>query len=311
MTKFTDRSFLKDLAMLRSPTSSYTFLSYLHEHNRLVTFINRGSFIPSRREYSDYLIWAAEKVAREPGGLVHYGERVLSIQSDGLVVSVTSLSESEHPVKRVRRGKHLVIAPGGTPRVPPSLSALAVRAPSRIIHTSVYAHRIDGIMHDILSDIIFKRPSTTTESESTNFRPVRIAVVGSGQSAAEVLLDIQARLSVFPPPAPSSEHSVPSNHSVDLIIHRGSLKPSDDSPFANEIFDPASTDFFFNLNSKEARSEVKREYENTNYGVVNPNTLAKVSSTGILCAMAAVNMSRYIRPESGRRSTCPGHLPMH
>ncbi|KAF8332320.1 L-lysine 6-monooxygenase (NADPH-requiring)-domain-containing protein [Cantharellus anzutake] len=276
MAKFTDHSFLKDLAMLRSPTSSDTFLSYLHEHNRLVTFINRGSFIPSRREYSDYLIWAAEKVAREPGVLVHYGERVLSIQSDGLVVSVTSLSESGHPVKRVRRGKHLVIAPGGTPRVPPSLSALAVRAPSRTIHTSVYAHRIDGIMHDILSDIIFKRPSTTTGSGSTNFRPVRIAVVGSGQSAAEVLLDIQARLGVFPPPAPSSEHSVPSNHSVDLIIHRG---------------------------TKEARSEVKREYENTNYGVVNPNTLAKVSSTGILCAMAA---EPYIRPESGRRSTCPG-----
>ncbi|KAF8332240.1 L-lysine 6-monooxygenase (NADPH-requiring)-domain-containing protein [Cantharellus anzutake] len=260
MTKFTDHSFLKDLAMLRSPTSSYTFLSYLHEHNRLVTFINRGSFIPSRREYSDYLIWAAEKVAHEPGVLVHYGERVLSIQSDDLVVSVTSLSESEHPVKRVRRGKHLVIAPGGTPRVPPSLSALAVRAPSRIIHTSVYAHRVDGIMHDILSDIIFKRPSTTTESGSTNFRPV-----------PEVLLGIQARL-------------IPSNHS-----------PSDDSPFANEIFDPASTDFFFNLNNKEARSEAKREYENTNYGVVNPNTPAKVSSTGILCAMAA---EPYLRPES-------------
>ena len=30
-------------------------------------------------------------------------------------------------------------------------------------------------------------------------------------------------------------------HQLDLIFRKGSLKPSDDSPFANEIFDPAST----------------------------------------------------------------------
>lgn len=31
------------------------------------------------------------------------------------------------------------------------------------------------------------------------------------------------------------------DHAVEMIIRKGSLKPSDDSPFANEIFDPEST----------------------------------------------------------------------
>lgn len=57
-------------------------------------------------------------------------------------------------------------------------------------------------------------------------RPLRIAVVGSGQSAAEVTLNLRERLSG-------------TCHEIDMIMRRGSLKPSDDSPFANEIFDPA------------------------------------------------------------------------
>src|SRR5687768_6545487 len=59
----THPSFLKDLATLRSPTSSLTFLAFLHDQDRLLPFINRGSFTPTRREFSDYLAWAAQKVA--------------------------------------------------------------------------------------------------------------------------------------------------------------------------------------------------------------------------------------------------------
>ncbi|CDO69497.1 hypothetical protein BN946_scf184785.g2 [Trametes cinnabarina] len=43
-------SFLKDLATLRSPQSPFTFLAYLHSQDRLLNFINRGSFTPTRKE---------------------------------------------------------------------------------------------------------------------------------------------------------------------------------------------------------------------------------------------------------------------
>ena len=71
-------SCLKDIATLRDPTSSYTFLSYLHSQNRLITFINRGSTVPTRREYADYLAWAADRVQKK-GIRVVYSEEVIGI----------------------------------------------------------------------------------------------------------------------------------------------------------------------------------------------------------------------------------------
>lgn len=75
-------SFLKDLATLRSPQSPLTFLSYLHSQNRLLPFINRGSFTPSRKEFADYLSWAARYV-EEHGINVRYSEEVLSVSEAG------------------------------------------------------------------------------------------------------------------------------------------------------------------------------------------------------------------------------------
>lgn len=71
-------SCLKDLATLRDPTSYFTFLSYLHSQNRLPEFINRGTIIPSRREFADYLGWTAQEVVRR-GVDVAYGEEVIGI----------------------------------------------------------------------------------------------------------------------------------------------------------------------------------------------------------------------------------------
>ena len=43
-------SFLKDLVTLRNPTSPYSFVNYLKAHDRLVDFINLGTFYPCRLE---------------------------------------------------------------------------------------------------------------------------------------------------------------------------------------------------------------------------------------------------------------------
>lgn len=69
---------------------------------------------------------------------------------------------------------------------------------------------------------------------------LKIAVLGGGQSAAECLIDLHRRL----------ESSTVQGHRIDMIIQKGSLKPSDDSPFVNEIFDPRGK---LLLNSMKAR----------------------------------------------------------
>lgn len=74
-------SFLKDLATLRAPNSPITFIAYLHSRNRLVDFINRSNTTPSRKEYSDYLAFAARYV-QDQGIKVAYGEDVVAIEEE-------------------------------------------------------------------------------------------------------------------------------------------------------------------------------------------------------------------------------------
>ena len=97
-------SFMKDLATLRNPGSPYTFLAYLHSQGRLLPFINRGSTIPTRKEYSDYLSWAAKRVEEE-GINVLYGHEVVHIDEgieDTIAIHYRSVSTGTEVVVRAR-----------------------------------------------------------------------------------------------------------------------------------------------------------------------------------------------------------------
>ena len=238
-------SFMKDLATLRSPSSPYTFLSYLHSQDRLISFINRGSTIPTRKEYSDYLTWAAAKVISN-GVNVKYGHEIIALDNapdDTIQVRYRNVRTLEETVIRTR---DLIISPGGSPRNPSFIQPFLSHP--RVTHSSSYALKIADML----------------QSLSHLSRPLRIAVIGSGQSAAEVTMDVRNRLASVP---------TQGRHVVEMLIRKGSLKPSDDSPFANEIFDPASTDAWFSSGSKHNRDAILAEYKQTNYGVVNPRTL--------------------------------------
>lgn len=66
-------------------------MSYLHSQNRLVNFINRGSNYPTRKEYSDYLAWAAQYV-QSKGITVAYGENVVGLEEkDSKLIQVKSV----------------------------------------------------------------------------------------------------------------------------------------------------------------------------------------------------------------------------
>ena len=115
--------------------------------------------------------------------------------------------------------ENLVISPGGRARIPAALSPVLPHP--QIIHSSVYATSVGAILSRV----------------AIRSQPLRIAVIGAGQSGAEVLMDLYERLADI---APGSQGG---RHQLDLIFRKGSLKPSDDSPFANEIFDPASKEY--------------------------------------------------------------------
>ncbi|QRW18177.1 L-lysine 6-monooxygenase (NADPH-requiring) protein [Rhizoctonia solani] len=244
-------SFLKDLATLRNPASKFTFLSYLHAHGRLPAFINRNADTPTRREYADYMAWAATRV-RELGGealRIRYGEDVVSVQSldGGKTVTVTSRVRETNEV-RIRNAKTLIIAPGGTARIPKILAPYADHP--RVMHTSSYVQRAASLIKAAVESTGSSRSPSPAGSDSSRL---------SGLTTARAL------------PGIPIEGEGPQEHQLDMIIRKGSLKPSDDSPFANEIFDPESTDKAFKLPA--ARAWLRAEYAGTNYGVVNPRTI--------------------------------------
>lgn len=187
-------SFLKDLATPRDPRSRFTFVNYLHHKGRFAQFVNLGTFLPTRLEYEDYLRWCASHFQ----DVVEYGQEVVSIKPEGLDAAtgkVTSFSVTSRDLATnelvTRRTRHVVIAVGGKPNLPKEL----VKSP-RVIHSSKYSW--------LAPQILNKKDE-----------PYRLAVVGGGQSAAEIYSDLQSR---YP------------NADVTLIIKGTALRPSDDSP---------------------------------------------------------------------------------
>lgn len=192
-------SFIKDLATLRNPRSQFTFLNYLHKKGRLVSFTNLSTFLPTRLEFEDYMQWCARRF----DNVVVYGHEVLQVSPEKMtgsqlspsytkVTSFTVLSKDTRTGRvRTSRARHVVVAIGGTPHIPTHLPPTP-----RIIHSSKYCTSVPALLPD---------PS----------QEYRMAVLGSGQSAAEIFHDLQHR---YP------------NSKVYLIMHDSALRPSDDSP---------------------------------------------------------------------------------
>ncbi|KAH0832761.1 hypothetical protein AYO21_00335 [Fonsecaea monophora] len=232
-------SFIKDLATLRNPTSQFTFLNYLKEHDRLVQFSNLGTFLPSRLEFDDYLQWAARHFEH----VVEYSQEVESILPRRL--SGTDKYDCFEVVSRNLvtgrtmsfLGRNVVIAVGGRPARP----ALFPPYHDRILHSSEYNTRISRVLPD----------------RDQNYS---IAVVGGGQSAAEVFNDLHHR---YP------------NATTRLIIRDSALRPSDDSPFVNEVFNPEAVDTFFDQ-PEDIRAENVKRNKATNYSVVRLELIEKL-----------------------------------
>ncbi|KAL8704290.1 MAG: hypothetical protein Q9201_002544 [Fulgogasparrea decipioides] len=233
-------SFLKDLATLRDPRSHFTFLNYLHSKNRLVAFTNLSTFLPFRVEYNDYLTWCASHFDE----YVRYGHETLSITpclvEGGRVQSWDILSrEVTTDKKTIVRARHIVIAVGGKPKIPTALSDPSPDSP--IVHSSYYSHTIPRMLAD-------------------KHRKCHVAIVGGGQSAAEIFDHLQSSFG---------------NVSVSLYTGDSALRPSDDSPFVNEIFDPDRVDEFYDL-PQGAQQDLLHRNKATNYGVVRPELLDRL-----------------------------------
>lgn len=107
-----------------------------------------------------------------------------------------------------------------------------VKGSDRVWHTSELLHRLPGI-----------EPTA----------PRTFTVVGAGQSAAEAVGYLHGR---FP------------DAQVRAVFGRYGYSPADDSPFANQIFDPQAVDDYFGAPA-HVQQRLLDYHRNTNYSVVD------------------------------------------
>ncbi|MEI5101053.1 lysine N(6)-hydroxylase/L-ornithine N(5)-oxygenase family protein [Streptomyces sp. PmtG] len=233
-------SFLKDLVTMRDPKSSFSFLCYLQERDRLVDFLNQKTLFPLRVEFHDYLEWAAAGVA----DLVSYSCEVVAVRpvtEDGEITCFDVVSRDPEDPERtvVRRARSICVATGLEPRLPPGTVGS-----ERVFHNSELIPRVAAV----------KEAGT----------PVRRAVVlGAGQSAAECVDYLHRHF-------PDAE--------ICSVFAKYGYTPADDSPFANRIFDPEAVDLFYSA-PREVKQSLFDYHRSTNYSVVDIDLIESLSKT--------------------------------
>ncbi|MFE9392285.1 lysine N(6)-hydroxylase/L-ornithine N(5)-oxygenase family protein [Streptomyces sp. NPDC006784] len=159
--------FLADLVTLADPASPWSFLRFLRERERLFPFYFAERFHIERAEYDAYCRWVSERV---PG--LCFGHRVDAVRwsaERGLFeIDFTRLhAPGEAPALGRSYARNVVLGIGTAPHVPRALRPSAQDPAVPVYHSSEYLDR---------------RAELSAAGHVT--------VIGSGQSGAEVFLDL-------------------------------------------------------------------------------------------------------------------------
>ncbi|PRH85898.1 lysine 6-monooxygenase [Labrys okinawensis] len=200
-------SFLKDLVTATNPTSPWSFIAYLVAHRRFYDFINAEFADVPRQEFANYLAWVAKGLDS-----LRFGEDVQTLDFDG-----------RHFILQTGNGsveaRNVALGIGLQPYQPD------------------FVRKLTGQNHFHSSRAAFELARAAGK---------RVAVIGGGQSGAEILLHLLG----------AGEAAAAS---VDWISLRPNFQPLDATPFTNELFTPHYVRNFHNLAEGRRLSTVERE----------------------------------------------------
>lgn len=210
--------FMADLVSMVDPTSPLSFLNYLKSQQRLYKFYFLEQPHIPRREYNHYCQWVADQL-----GHIQYQSTVKAIyaKSEGFEVVV------EQDGRFIRYlCRNLVIGSGNQPYLPECLRKLQQQVPEKCIHSADYLiHKKDKLKGNVV-------------------------VLGSGQSSAEVFLDLFDQ---------QYQHDcVPT---VDFKLHwltrSNGFFPMEYAPLGLEHFSPNYTQHFYRLSETQKAAQLK------------------------------------------------------
>ena len=149
--------FMADLVTMADPTSRFSFLNHLKHVGRIHPFYIREDFNPLRAEYDQYCRWVADQL-----GTIRWGHEVTAVEREADGTHIVTARRADGSTTSLR-ARHVVLGIGTEPSLPPVAADLAGPA----IHSS---------------DYLWHREELQTRES--------ITLVGSGQSAAEIYLDL-------------------------------------------------------------------------------------------------------------------------
>ncbi|MER7172924.1 lysine N(6)-hydroxylase/L-ornithine N(5)-oxygenase family protein [Streptomyces mesophilus] len=159
--------FLADLVTLADPTSPWSFLNYQREQERLFPFYFAEKFHIQRSEYDAYCRWVSGQL---PG--LHFGHQVDAVRWNPerslFEVDFTQLdAEGEAEALGRTYTRNVVLGVGTAPYVPQTLRPLVEVPGVPVIHAADYLAARDTLL-----------------------AAEHVTVIGSGQSGAEIFLDL-------------------------------------------------------------------------------------------------------------------------
>ena len=197
--------FLADLVSLVQPAHPLSFLSYLADVERLFPFYFAERLHVDRTEYDDYLRWASKRLPT-----CRFDTEVAGVdwsaEHNAFVVDAVSAGT---PTRLL--ANNIVLGIGTTPSVPDALRPLVADPDALVLHSADYLdHR--GALADAKE----------------------VVVIGSGQSGAEVFLDLLRRRPV-------------GRERLRWFARTSALAPMEYSKLGLEHFTPDYTRFFHGL----------------------------------------------------------------
>lgn len=203
--------FLADLVSLVDPSSPWSFLSYLAATERLFPFYFAERSHIYRSEYDAYCRWVSSSLPQ-----CRFGHRVESITwDDRRGAFAVDYTRQDGPGADVIAGRgwatNVVLGIGTEPVVPAPLRHLVEKGGDAVLHSADYLNRRAALLD---------KPSVT--------------VIGSGQSGAEIFLDLL-------------RHRPAGREGIQWISRSPAFAPMEYSRLGLEQFTPDYTRFFRQL----------------------------------------------------------------
>ncbi|MGQ7242077.1 lysine N(6)-hydroxylase/L-ornithine N(5)-oxygenase family protein [Salinicola sp. V024] len=220
--------FMADLVTLADPTSRFSFLNYLKSQGRLYNFYIRENFFLLRSEYNQYCQWVTTQLES-----LRFNRDVQSITYDDTEQCYRiRCRDTRKKENRIYRARRLVLGTGNEPMIPECCQSLA----ERVVHSSRY---LDN--------------KAALQAKSV------ITIVGSGQSAAEIYLDLLEDIDTH-------------DYTLSWVTRSPRFFPLEYGKLTLEMTSPDYIDYFHAL-PESTRNELMRQqkglYKGINLELIN------------------------------------------